>query len=105
MAGMYSMNDLLKLMAQEGAAELRLEPHRPPSMLLHGKARVLDGPLITSDDVCQLFKAIATEEQGRELDTCGDVCFQYLSDRSEAFTVKAQLHEGLLSLRITNLSR
>ena len=105
MAGMYSMNDLLKLMAQEGAAELRLEPDRPPMMLLHGKASVLDGPLITSHEISHLLDAVASEEQRRELDVCGDVRFRYLGDRSEQFTVKAQLHEGILSLRITNLSR
>lgn len=106
MAGMYSINDLLKLMAQESAAELRLEPDRPPMMLLRGKARVLDGPLITSDDVSDLFKAVATEEQRRELDICGDVRFQYLGDHSEQFTVKAQLDQGgILSLKITNLNR
>ena len=105
MAGMYSMNDLLKVMAQEGAAELHLEPDRPPVMLLHGKARVLDGPLITSDDVSRLFGAVATEEQRRELDICGDARFRYLGEHSEQYAVKAQLHEGILSLRITNLSR
>jgi len=102
---MYRMNDLLKLMAQEGAAELRLEPDRPPMMLLNGKTRVLDGPLITSHDVSQLFESIATQEQRRELDLCGDVRFRYLGGRSEQFTVKAELHDATLSLRVTNLTR
>ncbi len=105
MPGMYSMNDLLKLMAREGAAELRLEPDRPPMMLLHGQTRVLDGPLITSHDVAQLFDGIATQEQRRELDLCGDVRFRYVGGHSEQFTVKAELHDAVLSLRITNLTR
>src|SRR5260221_11807327 len=33
MAGMYSMNDLLNLLAQEGAEEVRLEPGKPPVMV------------------------------------------------------------------------
>ena len=42
---------LLLLAARESAEELLLEPDQPPRMRLHGKVRVLDGPLLTSDQV------------------------------------------------------
>jgi Tfp pilus assembly ATPase PilU len=72
----YSMKDLLNLVAQQGAAELCLESDRPPMMLLQCKVRVLDGPQVTSDQITELFRGIATDEQRRELDLCGSAHFR-----------------------------
>ena len=104
MSGMYSMKDLLGLVAQQGAAELRLEPGRPPMMLLHGKLRVLDGPLVTSDQITELFRGVATEEQRRELDLCGTTQFRYAAEGSAHFSVHAGMRGDSLSLSIRNLA-
>ena len=104
MPGMYSMKELLNLVAQQGAAELRLESGRPPMMLLHGKVRVLDGPLVTSDHIGALFRGIATDEQRRELDLCGNTQFRYAAENSTRFSVRADLRGNTLSLSITNLA-
>jgi|ERR1044071_1319845 Tfp pilus assembly ATPase PilU len=103
MSGMYSMNDLLTLMTQQGAAELRLEPDRPPMMLLRGKLRVLDGPLVSSDHISELFRGIATEEQRRELDLCGSTHFRYAAKNSTNFHVRADMRINSLSMSIKNL--
>ena len=103
MSGMYSMKDLLNLVAEQGAAELRLEPDRPPMMLLHGKVRVLDGPLVTSDHISELFRGIATDEQRRELDLCGSTHFRYAAENSAHFGVRAGIHGDSLRLSIKNL--
>ena len=103
MSGLYSMKDLLNLVAQQGAAELRLEPDRPPMMLLRGKVRVLDGPLVTNDHINELFRAIATDEQRRELDLCGGAHFRYATGRSAHFSVRAGTHGNSVSLSIKNL--
>ena len=103
MSGMYSMKDLLNLVAQQGAAELRLEPNRPPMMLLRGKARVLDGPLVTSDHINELFRGIATDEQRRELELCGSTHFRYAAEHSAHFSVRAGLRGNSLSMSIKNL--
>ena len=103
MSGMYSMKDLLHLVAQQGAAELRLEPDRPPMMLLHGMLRVLDGPLVTSDNISELFRGIATDEQRRELDLCGNTHFMYAVENSAHFSVRAGIQGNRLSLSIKNL--
>jgi Tfp pilus assembly ATPase PilU len=95
------MYDLLNLVARQGAAELRLQPDRPPVMVLHGKPRVIDGPLVTSDQVAELFRSIATEEQIRELDQCGDIHFSYSAQNATRFTVSATTKGGNLSLRVT----
>jgi len=103
MPGMYSMKDLLNLVAQQGAAELRLEPGRPPMMLLHGKVRVLDGPLVTSDQITELFRGIATDEQRRELDLCGSTHFRYAAENSAHFSVRADIRGNSFSLSMRNL--
>ncbi len=102
---MYNLKDLLSLAAQQGAEELRLESDRPPMMLLHGELRVLDGPLVTSDQVTELFHGIATEEQQRELDLCGDTQFRYVAEHSAQFSVRAAVQDHRLCLTIKNLAR
>jgi len=102
MSGMYCMKDLLNLATEQKAAELRLEHDRPPMMLLRGKVRVLDGPLVTSENINELFRGIATEEQRRELDLCGSTRFKYLAGRSQ-FAVDAGIKGDSLKLSIKNL--
>ncbi len=102
---MYSMKDLLNLVAQQGAAELRLESDHPPMMLLQGKLRVLDGPLVTSDHITALLHGIVTDEQCRELDLCGSIQFTYAAEHSTHFSVHAGIHGKNVSLNIRNLDR
>jgi len=103
MPGMYSIKDLLNLVARQGASELRLEHDRPPMMLLHGKIRVLDGPLVTSDQIYELFCGISTDEQRRELDLCGHTLFRYAAEHSALFSVRADMKVNRLNLSIKNL--
>ena len=105
MAGMYSMNDLLNLLAQEGGEELRLEPGKPAVMVLQGKPKVVDGALVTTDYVAELFRGLATEEQRRELDRCGDIHFTFVSRGSARFSLLAAMQGENLSLRIKNIGR
>ncbi len=105
MAGMYRMHDLLNVAAHEAAEELRLESDRPPLMRLRGKSRLLDGPGLTEDQVLELFRSIATTEQCRELEMCGDSCFLYAAENSTRFSVNARLRGGHLSVEIKNLGR
>src|ERR1041385_7099252 len=99
MAGMYSMKDLLNLLAQEGGEEVRLEPGKPPVMVLQGKPKVVDGALVTADCVAELFRGVATEDQRRELDSCGDIHFTFVAGGSARFSLRAALHGGNFSLR------
>jgi len=103
MSGMYTMKDLLNLVAQQGAVELRLEPGRPPMMLLHGKVRVLDGAVVTSDQISELFRGIATDQQCRELDLCGSTHFRYATEQGAHFGVRADIRGSSLFLSIKNL--
>ncbi len=103
MSGMYSMKDLVTRVAQQGAAELRLESDRPPMMLLHGQVRVLDGPQVTSDHITELLHGIVTDEQRRELDLCGSVRFTYAAEHSTHFSVRVGIHGKDVSMNIKNL--
>ena len=105
MAGMYSMNDLLNLLAQEGGEEVRLESGKPPVIVLRGKPKVVDGALVTTDYVAELFRGVATEEQRRELDKCGDIHFTFVARGSARFSMLASMLGENLSLRIKNISR
>ena len=104
MAGMYHLKDLLLLAAQESAEELLLEPDQPPRMRLHGKVRVLDGRLLTNDQVGEMLRSIATEEQRRELELCGDAHFRYATDHLARFSVHAQMQDDRLHVKIKCLS-
>src|SRR5579859_5012922 len=100
MAGMYQLKDLLLLTVQERAEELLLEPDLPPRMRMQGKMRVLDGPLLTSDQIGELLRSITTEEQRRELELCGDTRFRYAAERVAQFSVHAQTQDNRLHVKI-----
>ena len=105
MGGMYHMQDLLKLLSQEGGDELRLVPGRPPIMVLHGKARVMDGELVTSDNIARLFQSIASPEENQELTRCGDCHFILPTEHSGRFKVSAAMEGAELNLTVRSLSR
>ena len=104
MAGMYQLKDLLLLAVRENAEELLLEPDQPPRMRLHGKVRVLDGPLLTSDQITELLRSITTDEQRRELELCGEARFRYAAEHLAQFGVQAQTQDERLHLKIKYLS-
>lgn len=105
MAGMYRMDDLLNLVAHEAGEELRLHPGKPPIMVLKGVSRVVDGSLLSREDVAELFRSIATEEQIRELDKCGDVRFTYTTRDRSRFSVNATTDAQSLGVLLRNLRR
>ena len=97
---MYQMKDLLRVAGQEGAQELLLEPDQPLRMRQNGKLRILDGPLLTSEQIAELLRGIATEEQVRELEVCGDAHFRYAADHLAQFNVHAQMQGSRISVII-----
>lgn len=105
MAGMYRLRDLLNLVAHEGADELRLEPGGPPVMVLQGRPQMMDGGQLTDGEVAELLRSIATDEQWRELDQCGDPRFIFAADNSARFNVTAVMNGQNLRLTIKNLGR
>ena len=103
MAGLYSMSDLLALMEQQGAQELRVEPGTPPLLFVQGRAKPLAVASLSNEDIKELFRSFATAEQARELQACGDVRFIYNSHSSARFNVAATVQGEQLTLQIRNL--
>lgn len=99
------MNDLMNLAAREAADEFRLEAGQPPVMVLHGKARALDLPPLTEDNVAELFRSFASPEQIEELRRCGDVRFNHVFQNSAKFAVAALMQREHLTLKLKNLGR
>jgi len=102
---MYCINDLMNLAAREAAEEFRLEAGQPPVMVLHGKARALDLPPLTHDNVMELFRSFATPEQIDELGRCGDVRFNHVFQHSAQFAVVALMQREHITLKLKNLGR
>lgn len=102
---MYCMNDLMNLAAREAAEEFRLEAGQPPVMVLQGKARTLDLPPLTEDNVMELFRSFASPEQIEELSRCGEVRFNHRFQNSAQFAVVALTQQQHISLKLKNLGR
>ena len=104
MAGMYCLNDLLKIIGSEQAEELRLVPGKSPELAVGGRIRVLDLPPITGDEVAGLFRTFASHEHLEELNRCGDVHFNFSFPGAARFKVSASLKGQDVSLKLRRLS-
>ncbi len=102
---MYCMNDLMNLAAREAAEEFWLEAGQPPVMVLQGKARALDLPQLSEDNVMDLFRSFANSEQIDELSRCGAVRFNHVFQHSAHFAVVARMQHEHITLRLKNLGR
>ena len=100
MAGMYCLTDLLDLLIKENAQELRVDVGMPPQIVVRGEIRRLDLPVLTADNVAELFNSCATSEQAEELRRCGDTHFNYISPRSGRFSARASTEQTGFTLRI-----
>lgn len=104
MAGMYCMDDLLELSLREGAEELRLRSGEAPVMVIQGESIAIDVPVVTTEDVTELFQSVATAEQLKELRTCGDIHFVYVFRNSAQFGVTAKMERGAFDVRFRNIA-
>jgi Tfp pilus assembly ATPase PilU len=104
MANDYEMEDLLSLLTAENAEGLLITVGRPPVVILGGGEHTIEGPVVTRENAAQLFQAVATPEQRRELDRCGDVKFVFVSDKASRFGIRATLRQNNVALEIDNFA-
>jgi len=97
------MADLLALLLREHAEELRFRVDQSPVMVVHGAPRAISVPAVTRDEVDELFRSIATEDQLKELRACGNVHFIYSFRELSRFSVTATAQREAFELKITNL--
>src|SRR3954467_4028834 len=100
MAGMYCMTDLLDLVVKESGEELRLRTDAAPQIIVRGEIRRLDLPVLTTENIADLFASVASPEQAEELRRCGDARFNYTSPRSGRFLVRASAERTGFTLSI-----
>ena len=105
MAGMYCVEDLVRLASREGAEEVRLQAGRPPVIFLRGEAHPLELATLTSDEVAELFCSFASADQVEELHPCGDVRFNHAFQSSSRFGVTASMVGPDMLLTLKNLGR
>ena len=105
MARSYTLNSLLELILRDGASELFISSERPPQMVLKNK-RVAIGPgNITNDNISNLLYNLATVDQMKELNACGDVRFIYLFRNWARFSIVASMTGTSFTITIKNLGR
>ncbi|HWC60295.1 MAG TPA: hypothetical protein VHC44_11430, partial [Verrucomicrobiae bacterium] len=75
MARSYTLNHLLERLLNDDASELHVLPESPPFLIVRDE-RITVGPLsITNDNIADLLYNLASVDQMKELNACGDVQF------------------------------
>lgn len=95
---MYSMEDLLSLVATERAEELRLHAGAPPVIVVQGEHHTVEGPALTGENTELLLRSVANTRQMREFreQRMGD--FLYTFQGSLRFRVHAVLEDENVGL-------
>jgi Tfp pilus assembly ATPase PilU len=97
---MYSIDELLKLVRNDGAEELRVHVGVPPIFVLEGEGHTTEGPAITAETAEELLRSIASSRQMRELRDRGEVQFVYTFRRSSPFLVHARMEDEYVGFDI-----
>jgi Tfp pilus assembly ATPase PilU len=96
---MYSITDLLNLMALENAEELYLDFGVPPSIKVKGELHTLEGPPISPENIELILQAIATDAQIQDIKKRGNLKFiipfgdkhrfrAYVTTRGDNYTLR-----------------
>jgi len=88
---MYSLEDLLQLVASDDADELRLHVGFPPVTVSNGERQTIQGPSLTAEDTEAIWHSVADTRQRRELWEQGTVQFIYRFRSATDFVVSATM--------------
>lgn len=88
---MYSADHLLHLVNSDGADALKLRVGAPPLIVIEGKNCVIEGPLLTAENIEELLHSLADTRQRRELRQEGMVQFIYRLRGCTDFVVCARM--------------
>ena len=105
MANLYRINGLLDHLLREDASELDIVAESPPSILVQNERVAVGSASITNDNVANLLYNLATVDQMRELNICGDVRFIFLFRNWARFSIVASTACDALSIKIKYLGR
>ncbi|HXT10120.1 MAG TPA: hypothetical protein VN873_01050 [Candidatus Angelobacter sp.] len=105
MALLYTIGNLLERLLREKAGELHISTGRPPLIILCDEQVAVGAVGITNDNIADLLYSLATVEQMKELNTCGDAQFVFLFRNWARFAVSASVAHSDFNLKIRNLGR
>lgn len=103
---LYTLNSLLEHLLREGASELHLSSEYPPRIIIKREEVAVGPASITNDNIAELLYNMATVDQMKELNVCGDARFIYLFRNWARFGVTASVAQNnTFSIKIKNLGR
>ena len=105
MAHLYTISNLLEQLLRENASELHLSTGNPPFIITREERVALGEMDITNDNIAYLLYKLATVEQMKELNACGDAQFVYLFRNWARFAVSATVAHSAFNVKIRNLGR
>jgi len=98
---MYFIDDLLQLVKDEQADEVRLSVGSPPVIILTGELQTVEGPDLRLEDVEQMLQRLANTRQRRLLRDKGHVQFLYALRNKTPFLVTAELRDETIRLVVS----
>ena len=105
MARSYTLSHLLDCLMRDDGGELHVLAESAPFIRLHDDQVSVGPASITNDNIADLLYNLATVDQMKELNACGDVHFIYLFRNWARFSIAASIAHGAFSLKIKNLGR
>jgi len=105
MAHPYTLNNLLDCLLRDDGSELHVLAESPPFIDVRDNRVSVGAASITNDNIADLLYNLATVDQMRELNACGDVQFIYLFRNWVRFSIIASNAQGAFSIKIKNLGR
>jgi Tfp pilus assembly pilus retraction ATPase PilT len=106
MARSYTIGNLLEHLLREGASELHILSESPPFIIRRNEEVAIGAASISNDNIAELLHNMATADQIKELNACGDARFSYLFRNWVRLGVSASVaHNNTFSIKIKNLGR
>jgi Tfp pilus assembly ATPase PilU len=105
MARSYTLNHLLERLLCDDASELHVLAESPPFVIVYNERIAVGSASITNDNIADLLYNLATIDQMKELNACGEVQFIYLFRNWIRFSIIASIAQSDFSIKIRNLGR
>jgi twitching motility protein PilT len=99
-SGLVPMEDLLRLVVDEGASDLHIAAGSPPVLRLNGRLVKLELPALTGDDTETLARAITSEANLQRVNEVGGVDFGFTFREANRFRVSVYRQKGCLGMAL-----